>query len=745
MKSHRIIIITALSAALALGAASCSGSESEGAVDLGNVQPDDPARPGDPSQQEGAKVRSFFPETLLSAPFVETDMRGRVSMDIELADSITTWRATAVANSLDGKYGASTFGIKVFQPFFVDFNLPVNVTRGDVLEIPLVVYNFQDEAQTVRVELEAEEGLRLLGSASHNVEVEGGEVKAVKIPVEAMDVGEFKLTANARSGDVSDAVRRPLKVVPDGKRVEVVHSGILASSNVIPIEIPANTVEGSEKLLVKIYPGKASLSSEGAADILRHPSGCFEQTTASSWPNVMALMALANDPDADPDVVERAYALVNEGYQRVLTFQHAGGGFSWWGGSDEPGLAVSALGLMQLVDTALVHPVDEIVIRSTAGWLAEHQEGDGSFESDTHLHSGNMSIGASRLRMTAYIAWALASAGLEPEAVEAALGYVKSQASSIDDAYTLSIAVMALDESGLDPDLKENLAGRLREIQGEDGSIDSEFPTMYYSYGNQALAENTAVGGLAFLADGRFTPAGSAASWIAESRQGSWGFGNTQTTVQSLRLLNTISLGPAVNEDLTVSIHYDGRFFADETITVESADVMRQFDLSNLLEKGDHTLDIAAERESNFMYEVILVYHMPWSMVDDPETHLRLDVNYDRTFLNVGDDVTVTARLSTELSDNMPMVELGLPPGFAMDSDLLNEAKESGMITRYELKSGKLALYFDEILAGEPKTVTFKLKAAMAINAVAPASMAYPYYNPGLKYETPSFPISVAE
>jgi len=57
----------------------------------------------------------------------------------------------------------------------------------------------------------------------------------------------------------------------------------------------------------------------------------------------------------------------------------------------------------------------------------------------------------------------------------------------------------------------------------------------------------------------------------------------------------------------------------------------------------------------------------------------------------------------------------------------------------------KLALYFEEILAGEPRTVTFKLKAAMAISTVVPASMAYPYYNPLLKVEPPSFTISVAE
>ena len=43
----------------------------------------------------------------------------------------------------------------MFQPFFVDFNLPVAVTRGDEVAVPVVVYNYLNSAQTVELTFDA--------------------------------------------------------------------------------------------------------------------------------------------------------------------------------------------------------------------------------------------------------------------------------------------------------------------------------------------------------------------------------------------------------------------------------------------------------------------------------------------------------------------------------------------------------------------------------------------------------------
>ncbi|NIP86018.1 MAG: hypothetical protein GTO03_10825, partial [Planctomycetales bacterium] len=72
----------------------------------------DTTAPGDPP-----RLRQFFPETLYWNPEVVTDESGFAQVEVPMADSITTWRLTALASSQDGRLGFTTRGLRVFQDF----------------------------------------------------------------------------------------------------------------------------------------------------------------------------------------------------------------------------------------------------------------------------------------------------------------------------------------------------------------------------------------------------------------------------------------------------------------------------------------------------------------------------------------------------------------------------------------------------------------------------------------------------
>ncbi len=222
-----------------------------------------------------ARLREYFPETLLWQPALITDERGVADLKVPFADSITTWRLTASASSRGGLLGGISAPLRVFQDFFVDIDLPVALTQNDEVAFPVAVYNYLKQPQTVKLDLQKEEWFELTDGQglTRSMELKPNEVTGIKFRVRAKRVGHFPLTVKAQGTKMSDAVKRSVEVVPDGKKVEQVASDRLAGKVTQHIVIPDNAIPDASRLFVKVYPGVMSQVLEGAQGLIRLPGG----------------------------------------------------------------------------------------------------------------------------------------------------------------------------------------------------------------------------------------------------------------------------------------------------------------------------------------------------------------------------------------------------------------------------------------------------------------------------------------
>jgi 5-hydroxyisourate hydrolase-like protein (transthyretin family) len=222
---------------------------------------------------EAPRLRQFFPETLYWAPEVVTDESGFVSLEIPMADSITTWRLTALASSQDGRLGFTTRGVRVFQDFFVDIDLPVSLTQGDEISIPVGVFNYLPEAQEVRLVVEQEEWFELLGEEEQTLTIGANDIDVVYFPIRVLEFGRQGFQVTAWGEQMSDAIRREVAVVPDGKEFRLTDSDWLREDKEIQLTIPAEAVPETPRVEVKVYPGVMAQVIEGLEKILRLPHG----------------------------------------------------------------------------------------------------------------------------------------------------------------------------------------------------------------------------------------------------------------------------------------------------------------------------------------------------------------------------------------------------------------------------------------------------------------------------------------
>ncbi|HZY85852.1 MAG TPA: alpha-2-macroglobulin family protein, partial [Gemmataceae bacterium] len=221
------------------------------------------------------RLREFFPETLFWQPALITDERGEATLPLTFADSITTWRLTASASSRAGLLGGVSAPLRVFQDFFVDPDLPVALTQNDEVAFPVAVYNYLKGPQTVRLDLQPESWFELAdgGGLSRSLDLKAGEVTAVKFRIRAKRIGHFPLTVKATGSKTSDAIKRAIDVLPDGKKFEQVVTDRLKGKVSQTILIPDNAIPDASKLLVKDYPGVMSQVLEGAEGLIRLPGG----------------------------------------------------------------------------------------------------------------------------------------------------------------------------------------------------------------------------------------------------------------------------------------------------------------------------------------------------------------------------------------------------------------------------------------------------------------------------------------
>lgn len=690
-------------------------------------------------------IRSYFPETLYINPAIITDRNGNADISVPLADNITTWRMSMVASTRRGTLGAATSNVKVFQDFFVDLDLPVVLTQGDQVSLPVALYNYTDKKGDVRLHLKKDEWFTLVDDdADKSVEVDANHVGGAHYVLEAKRIGKFKLMLSAQlTGSVkrADVVVREIEVVPNGREQTSVFNGQLESAIAHDIAFPPGSIEGASAILVRLYPGPMSQIMEGMDAILRMPGGCFEQTSSSTYPNVLALDYMKRTKKLTPEIHAKAEGYIANGYQRLLTFEVKGGGFSWFG-QDPANKILTAYGLMEFYDMSKVYDVDPRVIQRTQNWLVSQQQPDGSWKPDTYFinEGATNRFNKDLLRITAYLAWSLENTGYQGPAVEKASRYIQGHLSEKIDPYTLAVLANFAVDSGKDREFIRQVIQLLmdaRTEKGEQVSWTAE-ETGVYSTGTSASVETTGLAVQALLKWGQASStARKALSFITSKKDAAGAWGSTQATIMALRASLLASEKGTADLRGTVEIAVNGKTAERLSLTPDNNDLLHQFVFKNIPQDNANRIEIRYDGKGTLGYQVAGQYFIPWDEkpVNEP---LSISISYDRTKLAQDDIATATATVTNNLpkTANMVMVDLGIPPGFDLLSEDLQDYQEksanrkTGRLEKFSQTATQAILYFNSVEAGETVRLKFRLRAKYPIRARTFSSRVYEYYDP---------------
>jgi uncharacterized protein YfaS (alpha-2-macroglobulin family) len=213
--------------------------------------------------------------------------------------------------------------------------LPLEVTYGDIIHLPIALVNESSES------LKGEVSPTILGTAlkiDPNTDLKftlkPNERQRKVLPIQVGNVAETtKIQISATSGALSDSVTRSLQIVPTGFPFTFGAGGLLEPNSTATnrFTIPASVVANSFETNVKVFSTPASSLTESLTGFIREPCGCFEQTSMTSYPLVMVLQYFKTHLGVDPKLVESANENLAKGYKRLTSYECTGGGYEWFG------------------------------------------------------------------------------------------------------------------------------------------------------------------------------------------------------------------------------------------------------------------------------------------------------------------------------------------------------------------------------------------------------------------------------
>ncbi|XP_055599440.1 thioester-containing protein 1 allele R1-like isoform X23 [Uranotaenia lowii] len=711
--------------------------------------------------QQTISIRNNFPESFVWESITNESFSGQKNITKKVPDTITSWIITGF--SVNPVYGLGLTQqprkLNVFLPFFVSTNLPYSVKRGEVVAIPIVVFNYMDtdqfaevtfhnteqEFEFADVENEILENPKLELFRKTSVSIPANSGKTVSFMIKPTKLGQITIKVVAVTKTAGDGVERQLLVEPEGLPQYVnkatfmdLRSAPEVTKN-LTVEVPKNAVPDSTRIEISAIGDVLGSTIQNLDSLIRMPYGCGEQNMLNFVPNIVVLDYLKSTNQLTAKIEEKAKKFMEAGYQRELTYKHDDGSFSAFGNSDPSGSTWLTAFVARSFKQAASHiSVDEAVIDRSLQWLSEQQASNGSFPEVGKVSHKDMQGGSGQgIALTAYTLIAfLENTNLRSKynnVINKALDYIVRNTDGLEDTYALAIAAYALqlakhsakDFTLSQLDTKATTDGDTKWWHKPIPESDSKNP--WYGKPNSVNVEMSAYGMLAFLEAGLDTDALPIMKWLISQRNDKGGFQSTQDTVVGLQALAKLAAKiSSGNNDVTIVVSFNNQQ-REIKVNAQNNMILQKFELPS----SAKNIDIKATGKGFAIVSLSYKYNMnvtgEWPrFVLDPQ--VNRNSNPDYLHLTVCTNFVPTVGQN---SSNMAVMEVGFPSGFTADEDTLPSLEKMDYIKKVELKDGDtiVVLYFDSLDRNElcPTISAFRTHK-VAKQKPAPV-MIYDYYD----------------
>ncbi|XP_037884017.1 CD109 antigen-like isoform X1 [Glossina fuscipes] len=704
-----------------------------------------------PQAASNVNIRINFREIWLwSALNFSNDNMTSATVTKSIPDTITSWVITAFAVNEKTGLGMTEkpFKINVFQPFFIDVNLPYSVKRGEVIAIPVIIFNYMDKTLDAEITMdntdkeydftevsnEIEESILSTQKRMKRVSVPPNSGESVSFMIRPAVVADIELKISAASQLAGDAIHKKLKVEAEGVtqyenqalflNLEEPHKASLE------VDIPPEAVKDSEYVEFSVVGDLLGPTMNRLNELVRKPYGCGEQNMVNFVPNILVLHYLEALQIDMPNVASKAKNFLEIGYQRELTYKHRSGAYSAFGEDrSTPNTWLTAYVARSFIQATKYTTIDEKVIQQAFDFLIANQEKSGQFKQTGHLFSPTHQ---NDVGFNAYVLLAFLEnekyAELYQKQIEKCLEYVVSQLENEKNSYALSIAAVALHKAN------HTAADRVLEKLQAEAKEENGFK--WWTSANHNDIEITAYALQTLVDTEPINQILPIIKWLIGQRNSNGGFDSTQNTVVGLEALIKFSKKFSITGNSKMSITFKAFDEGKKELTQHRFEVNKDNSLvlqTHVLPKSTRSLSLEAEGAGSSLIQLSYQYNLA---TKDDRPGFKLDIK-PKILPSQQLQINICANYQPAVDDeinesNMAVMEVALPSGYVADSEKLNDILAADRVQRIDTESSdtKVIVYLDGLVEDEQVCVTIVADKAFAVAKQKPVPVTlYDYYN----------------
>jgi alpha-2-macroglobulin-like protein len=667
--------------------------------------------------------RTDFRKTIYWNPQVSTDSSGQTEVSFYTGDELTSYKVTSEGIGKAGNIGRCEHSFYTSKPLAIDVKMPQNASVGDTLLIPITLSNLTNSLLSGKLTVKFSKSVKLANNIPDSIFIKAqSSVTLYAEGAVVNDSADYNCYFKIDAGKYRDAISKFISNSIEGFPVKYTCSGNKQHNNFnikIPDYIP-NTLNAK----ITVYPNLLTTLSSTFESMLQEPNGCFEQTSATTYPNILILKYLKNTKQLDTETESRALNFIKIGYKKLAQYECSHSGFEWFGKSPaHEGL--TAFGLMEFNDMQQVFPLeDKNLIKRTTEWLLSRRDNSGGFL----ILKGKYGFSKSSFQLNnAYIIYALSEVGCINIFNEFNVAFEDN----IKQGDTYRLALLANTALNLKDTIKaEQIISTLKKSIEKNhlGNLPAE-TSITGSSGKSLQVETASLIALALLKQKQIdsTLLYQCKSFILNSKAFN-SFGSTQANILALKVLSFLAKEDTLGKG-SVSFSLNNQKNANHNFSIGQNDPLTIYGLEKYLNIGNNSLDVDYNSNLNPFFNVDITFKQKEPAYNYYPLHL--ETKYLQNSIYTGQ--TVRLNISLFNQDNyihsMTVAVIKIPAGLTVETWQLKELQDKMIYDFYELKDNQLILYFTNLNANEKRNINLDLKAIYPGTYQPLASYCYFYYN----------------